>query len=659
MKLKYCLIYLILLSINLKSQENQNNPHLFGLNFGISQIFNNSKVPLIAGSTDCGFFADGKSLGYNIGLIYYYPIFVEGLYFSGGLNFDSRPARLLKHNSDFEVLDPFSNSYTPLKREFVLNSSLTYINLEFGFRYKLPLDFPFYTRLFCDFGNPLVEKSYSIKEQIISPEGVLFPDERRERTISEGKLNTSTTAIGINGALQYEFKLRNNLYLIPEISYRYGLNSILSDNKWDVQGVRLAFQILTDFSKDNEPSIPEPEVIPILIDTTSEVIAEIPQKITLIESVNSEPIYITETIVTQSYPLLPYIFFDSASADLPVKYIFERKQHYSEDELPKSTMEIYYRLLDIIGNRLINNPKSSITIIGATDGFELPAEKERLALAEQRALNIKNYLKSQWGVRENQLKISSRNTPSLPTSLAYAEGYEENRRVEIQSDDFAILSPVVHKKFLEYELLSNYISVHIQLNDYEDVTQNLNIYCANRELLIEQDFKGGSYVFRLDDTYKNKLLNQIKQTDELIGELTVSKAGVIEFARFPIRFEKQLFEYEIGRLNLIVFDFDKAELSDLNQKIIKHFLQQSIKPYSKIKIIGSTDRLGTDSYNLELSKNRAMNVRSFISNFNSEANFESVVGIGASSLYDNNTTEGRFYCRTVLIEIKTPIKIND
>mgnify|MGYP002079062403 CR=1 FL=1 len=114
--------------------------------------------------------------------------------------------------------------------------------------------------------------------------------------------------------------------------------------------------------------------------------------------------------------------------------------------------------------------------------------------------------------------------------------------------------------------------------------------------------------------------------------------------------------YELGRLNLIVFDFDRSDLSKFNQDLISKFVKSSIKKESEIHIIGSTDRLGDDNYNMRLSTARAENVRAFIMSKFNLANITQVKGIGSNFLkYNNELPEGRFYCRTVLIEVKTPL----
>jgi outer membrane protein OmpA-like peptidoglycan-associated protein len=105
-----------------------------------------------------------------------------------------------------------------------------------------------------------------------------------------------------------------------------------------------------------------------------------------------------------------------------------------------------------------------------------------------------------------------------------------------------------------------------------------------------------------------------------------------------------------------VFDFDKFEINDFNKKMINDFVANTIMDNSKVSITGSTDKLGEKDYNMNLSLSRAESTYKVIKKIKPKADFKEVTGIGNTKLlYDNSLPEGRFYCRTVLIEVTTPI----
>jgi outer membrane protein OmpA-like peptidoglycan-associated protein len=90
--------------------------------------------------------------------------------------------------------------------------------------------------------------------------------------------------------------------------------------------------------------------------------------------------------------------------------------------------------------------------------------------------------------------------------------------------------------------------------------------------------------------------------------------------------------------------------------MISQFTGKSFYPASKASIVGSTDNLGELKHNQKLSEDRAFNVRDLILTDKPSAQITSTKGIGPSDLlYDNHLPEGRYYCRTVRVEVETPL----
>jgi outer membrane protein OmpA-like peptidoglycan-associated protein len=115
-------------------------------------------------------------------------------------------------------------------------------------------------------------------------------------------------------------------------------------------------------------------------------------------------------------------------------------------------------------------------------------------------------------------------------------------------------------------------------------------------------------------------------------------------------------KFERRRLSLVVFDFDRADLTPQNRALVERFVVSGITPRSRVRITGTTDRLGEASYNMQLSQARADQARRTIESVLPSAQIEDVRGLGASQLlFDNSLPEGRFYCRTVTITIETPL----
>ena len=96
-------------------------------------------------------------------------------------------------------------------------------------------------------------------------------------------------------------------------------------------------------------------------------------------------------------------------------------------------------------------------------------------------------------------------------------------------------------------------------------------------------------------------------------------------------------------LKNIFFEFASAQLLDESKVELQQLLQfLRDNPNIKIRITGHTDNIGSQSYNLELSQNRARAVADYLLNAGIAATRVSYVGLGSSEpVADNDTEEGR------------------
>jgi outer membrane protein OmpA-like peptidoglycan-associated protein len=86
-------------------------------------------------------------------------------------------------------------------------------------------------------------------------------------------------------------------------------------------------------------------------------------------------------------------------------------------------------------------------------------------------------------------------------------------------------------------------------------------------------------------------------------------------------------------------------------------IASAVRDGSTATVVGSTDRLGEQAHNQELSTKRARSVDALARAIAPSLKVTEVKGIGASNLpYDNSLPEGRFYCRTVSLTITTPLR---
>lgn len=634
-----------------------------GLYGSYNFIKNSTSIPVFYGSTDCGVFSDGNTNGLNAGINVEYSLLPSLLSVSARVGYAQRPVYLTTDIARFEVFEPISRSYQPLQLRHTFDATLEYLVFDIGAVIQPMEEIPIRVRISADAGNSIFGNSYAQTEEIVSPQSVLFPTEQKIKTNFSGRIETITTSYGANGIISYDLEIGDGLYLSPEIGYRYGLNSIVTDAEWKQQSYFAGLSLRTRIGDTKYSPAPPPPpkvdtVVPPPPPPSPPVVVKEPA--VRFSGVSSQPIIVEETIVTQTFPLLPYIFFDSAQAVLKSKISTTTPQSFSESDLPKDMLQTYYSILRIIGNRLKESPKTEITIIGNSDGIELASSTDRQKLAEKRAQIIADYLINNWKIDTKRINIETRDVPKIPTNIRYNEGYEENRRVEIYSDDPNILKPVVHSRFLEYAPVQDIQSFNTSLrSDIKPVSWKLSIVGKNGEITSQSGTNSPQNIsLKIPQKSMSTIDKELYEGDSLKAflKLTLDDGSEL-FSGCSVPVSKTKNVFEVSRLSLIVFDFNRYDITDQNKRMMQQFVRDAIKPTSITSITGTTDKLGEEQYNLELSKSRAFSVRDYLLSLQPSAKLSEVKGIGASVLpFDNSLPEGRYYCRTVSIEVKTPVK---
>lgn len=653
----YKKFFLLILIINCHLFANENvKPYSIGIFGGINYNVHQTNIPIYRNMPACGTFESGHNSSLNFGLKGEYIFYKNLLSVELKFNYQNLPAYFQLTTADFKVYNPTIKIYEPLiiKNEF--NADLTYLLFEPSILIKPIDDIPLKFKLGISVGSPIIENNYNTTEEIISPKFYTFEDQTQKHLLQSGRLNNITTSFSALSGIVYQNFLSQNVSFQAELNFSYPIESNLNNYDWKVikTGLNISLNYHFDFE---EKKIEKIEFKEIKKEEEKIIVKEEPAKKEI--KISPKPIDVVKTVVTQTYPILPYIFFDSASYNLNQNYLRNNPENFDESKLNKETLEIYYSLLDIIGYRLNKYQKLNIEIIGTTDGKELPKLEDRLELANKRAKSVANYLINKWGINQNRIKIVASDKPSMPTKDEYPEGNEENRRVEIITKDQEILKPVVHTKFNEFEIKSLNLDVDISKVNIPDNSIFLfNIIDEKGNLIYNkiESINNDKVLIPLNKKTKEKISKSLTDNQTLYLEIKNTSDQNI-YSSEKLQFNIETKNYELGRLNLIVFDFDKYEINNNNKNIINNFVVSSIQNYSQIRIIGSTDKLGEKQYNQKLSNDRANEVYKYLKSIKPNANYVEVKGIGDNNLlFDNTLPEGRFYCRTVLIEVLTPLE---
>jgi outer membrane protein OmpA-like peptidoglycan-associated protein len=113
--------------------------------------------------------------------------------------------------------------------------------------------------------------------------------------------------------------------------------------------------------------------------------------------------------------------------------------------------------------------------------------------------------------------------------------------------------------------------------------------------------------------------------------------------------------------SLILFPFGSDKAGPVNERVMRDYVYGRVFPTSDIHVTGHTDIVGLFDFNVKLSTRRANTVKNGI-NKESGGKYKSmeVSGVGPENpLYPNDEPEGRFYNRTVHVQIESTITAID
>ncbi|MBU3679601.1 MAG: OmpA family protein [Candidatus Kapabacteria bacterium] len=550
--------------------------------------------------------------------------------------------------------------------------------------------------------------SYSQRETLIEPEGYVFLNGSTIRNQSEGQIPLAAVQqmhVIIGG--RYDLVTTNSYTISPEVRYALPLSNI-SDVNWAVHSVQAGVSVRFGVFRPIEAVIVRDTVYKR--DTQTIVRRGIvePRLERIDASVNEstrrdgDSIYVTTTIaesyrkelpapfdpglsvrivaggdegkdakltrmrveeldVIENYPMLPQLFFAEGSADLS-----KTKQRlltaaeasaFSLSMLTRDQIGVYANLLNVIGQRLMQDPSRKITVSGYCNNTGV--EQGNRELSRSRAESVKTYLTSVWQIDPQRITVRGGLLPDQPANSSTPEGRVENQRVEIAASVPEVLEPI---EFRDKDLIVTppVISVGSALKQDDDIaTWTLVLEQAGRLL----------YTAKGEGTPENvswdasKATNKPRKDDPIIARIRVrndrgasveaSDTVAVEYVNLQTMRARQEEGKIVERYSLIVFDFNSAQLNPANQRTMDR-VKARIQPESRVRIVGYADKSGNPEYNRNLARKRCLEVQKVLGLSDERVTLEPV---GSDRLiFENETPEGRSYSRTVQIELVTPVR---
>lgn len=368
------------------------------------------------------------------------------------------------------------------------------------------------------------------------------------------------------------------------------------------------------------------------------------------------------TTVEEYFPLLNYVFFDEGSTELPSEYkqinsaqaaVFHENDLF-EDPGPGSDrestrwqrqMSVYHNGLNIFGDRL-RNSTAKVTLIGSA-----PNQNDGLAQANV----VKDYLVSRFGIDANRITTKgatrpqnasgTRSTPQSDLPLIA----EENRRVEILTEDNTVLKPVTIRTAqgapIENDLVLD-VRPGVSVTEWKvDVTgsgttKTYGPFNGLTQRIDAQQILGSSP----NGTYTARVTATTSDGSVLVKEV-------------PFNLVRRPGASVNDKRYSILFEYDESKTVQTYDKFLREEVAPKIESGSTVFIYGYTDKVGEADYNSNLSLKRTTDAQKIIADqlgsMGRNVTFYTY-GFGEGEYlapFPNQTPEGRYYNRTVIIEI--------
>ncbi|WP_372767645.1 OmpA family protein [Lutibacter sp.] len=542
-----------------------------------------------------------------------------------------------------------------------LSTDLSYITVEPSLRFA-PTKGSFYL-----YGGPrfafVQDKSFTYK-QGINPN---FPDQVAPADVEGDFSDVEETIISMQIGAGYDIPLsakgnKTQLVLSPFVAFHpYFGQDPRSIETWNLTTVRAGAVLKLGFGHKIMPV--EEEVAEILV-------PEVEFSVTSPQNVPGE------LRVTETFPLLNYIYFDKESTDISNRYVLLNKDQvkdFKEDQVEvfapntelagrsKREMVVYYNILNILGDRMGKNPSSTITLVGSSENG--PAEGKLMAES------VKKYLADVFAINANRIAIEGRNKPKVAEEqkggtrelILLREG---DRRVSIESSSPALLmefqsgpsAPLkpVQIVGVQEAPISSYVTFKVdkadeafskwqmEITDKNGILQNFGPYTEEEVSIPGNTILGTNP----EGDYKVKMIGTNKT-----GEIVTKESTVHIVAWTPSKVEE-------GMRFSIIYEFDDAKAIAMYNKYLSEVVAPKIPANAKVIIHGHTDVIGEEDYNQKLSVKRANDVQTTLQKSVTKlgttgVTFE-VTGLGENenaAPFGNKLPEERSYNRTVIIDI--------
>ncbi len=608
------------------------------INAGMSINTHSGSVSRTAPLIDCGDLTSGFGIGPTVSLGIEVP-FSQRIGLGIELGLVDRSGSFSRNNT-YPMRDPVSGQDVVLTTELVFAPKVNYIELSpsiiipiLGTMQNRVLGIALAPRI----GLPIA-KSFEQRESVVRPENAVFIVDgvrTQERVLSSGQLlSPSTTLVGASAAVETFLRLSDRITLIPRISADMIFTTLVADATWNTFGIRAEIGLRLSSGKTTPAPPPPP---PFIVEVPQEPERFAPPRIALTVNRIGGEIF-TGNELRATPPIVNAVFFDSASADIPLTY----RRSRDGSAVSPDPVEAHAWVMTRIANIVEVNPNARVILEASTSGPG--TEPEGAPLAQRRADAVRKVL-TDLGVSPSVITTKASVLPRVASNNDYALGREENRRVDIVVQNAPLQEWVSSQEFAQLQGRIDLRTTFVGGNP-ADRPAMLAVQVNGRDTTVPNADGRSTIVFEAA---------LVRDASTLPISITTSAGGTIStfdttltLSDIPTR----RIALRTDRFQAILrFDYNAKELSDNDKALLRQLVDQ-IPDGSTIFIEGSTDILGSDERNRALSQQRAASTESFMRSVSTKT-LTYVTGTLTGRERDT-TPQGRFLNRNIHVRVKTP-----
>jgi len=694
---------LFLISFALRADETEKPIIHFGINGGFNLNYHLADFKNLPSTPSCcPKFESTFYPAYNGGIFTEIPL--NDKYDIGfSANFNIIPFEFIKEeNIGNTAVIGVNGTSVPEKiyTEHKIDGSINTISLEAYGNYYLNKNLRLSLGLIPSY---IITNTFNQKELILRPNNVVFSDnnslarnEQNDAEINEINKFQFASSVGIS----YVFQQSKNFSIIPHFKYKHSFTNIATDD-WTIIGGELGLSLRYSIYPSKELPIIRDTIYNI--DTTDIFVFHIdePQtrlidsafnhkvqefedrieetytiskqyenqilkdakihlslKLTGIDSdgtiMEIPTIIIEETEYGEGFPIIPYVYFEDNQSDLANsnQTLLSNNQisSFNPEKLPWDAYQINDNTLNILAQR-IQQTNARVSI----NGYYTLSETKSVAM--DRANSVINYFVDVWGINKNRFKINTKKQKITSSKSSEPALKAEYQRVEIMSDDLSLIKPLVLKNIKK---TSNPPKIKIDGSIYAETG------LKDWKLNINQDGNPFRYYNGSDTSFSKEWFVTKEPVPELEKPISVvltandntnnsrTKEEKIQIEQLTLKKKRVILKDDkiIEKYSLIVFDYNKSTLNDIQTSVIKD-IRKNIKPNSFVTIEGYADASGSEEYNKLLAHRRTISVKKALDK--KTAGYKLVPYGSSVQLFDNSTPKGRALNRTVIVTIETPV----